>query len=139
MAAAREIQHEWRRFRHDPPGMRFRNHRHRMKRKPRWLTIVRLVIGVALVAAGVVFLFLPGPGLVGIFFGVALLAGMSTGLARLLDRAEPWARARVDGARAWWRRRSRGAQGAVIALAAVVAAAGGFVVWTEWLGPRVAG
>lgn len=139
MAAVHEMKHEWRQFRRDAPGARFLNHRRRMKRKPTWVAAVRLGLGIALVTAGVAFLFLPGPGLVGIVFGVALLAGMSTRLARLMDRAEPWLRARARALRRGWRQLSRAGKGAVIAGAAALAVAAGVVVWTQWLGPRLTG
>jgi len=84
-----EVKDEWKHFKHDHPGERFRNHRERMKDKPRGHSIVMLIVGVLLVVGGVVLLFMPGPGSLLIVFGLALIASHSKRLSELLDRAEP--------------------------------------------------
>lgn len=89
MRALADVKQEWSHFRHDTPGERFRNHRDRMKRRSKKHSLVALCIGVVLLAAGVVLLFIPGPGLLLIVFGLALVASHSKRLSDLLDRAEP--------------------------------------------------
>ncbi len=91
-SAVAELKQEWRDFKHDRPGQRFCNHRQRMQKKSRAHSIVAGALGVLLVAAGVVFLFIPGPGLPLIVFGLALVATHSDRLSRDLDRFEPWLR-----------------------------------------------
>lgn len=84
-----EVKHEWREFRHDTPGERFHNHRARMQKKSRKHAAVTIALGVLLLAGGFILLFIPGPGLLLIVFGLALVATHSTRLSDLLDRGEP--------------------------------------------------
>jgi type II secretory pathway component PulM len=88
-SAIAEMKHEWRQFRHDEPGERFCNHRQRMQHKSRKHAAVSLALGVLLLAAGTVLLFIPGPGIPLIVFGLALVATHSRRLSLLLDRGEP--------------------------------------------------
>jgi hypothetical protein len=85
----RSLSDEWHRFRADPPGERFYNHYERARRGPKAKRVLQLVVGLVLTAAGIVMCFVPGPGLLVIVFGLALLSGQSRGLARRLDRLEP--------------------------------------------------
>jgi uncharacterized protein (TIGR02611 family) len=50
--------------------------------------VIKVVIGFTLLAVGVLLLVLPGPGLVVIAFGLALLAGEFVWARRLLDRVK---------------------------------------------------
>jgi hypothetical protein len=98
-------RHEWHCFRDDEPGERFRNHHKRAHRSAsKAVAVLRVVIGAVLVASGVVMLFIPGPGLLGILFGLALIAGELRPLAAALDRAEVRVRRWGRSARARWRR-----------------------------------
>lgn len=70
-----------------------------------------LIVGSAIVLAGIVMLVLPGPGLLAIFAGLALLATEFTWAARLLRWVKTngialaqRSRARIAG---WWRRGKR--------------------------------
>ncbi|MDQ3368961.1 MAG: PGPGW domain-containing protein [Myxococcota bacterium] len=139
MAAIAGLKHEWRLFKRDAPGERFANHRKRMKEQPRWLTVVRATAGVALIGVGIVFMVLPGPGLLGVVFGLALLAGISTKLSHLMDRTEPPLRAAFQRAHAWWTARSTGAKAALIAVTAVLLAVAACLAWTYYLGPKLTG
>lgn len=95
----------WRSFRADEPGRRFTNHHNREHRSgSRAGIVVRFVIGALLIAGGVVLLFIPGPGLLAMLFGVALVAGESRWLAARMDRAELRARDRWRSWRRRWRR-----------------------------------
>jgi uncharacterized protein (TIGR02611 family) len=62
-----------------------------------------LVVGAALLAAGVVMLVLPGPGVAAILLGIVVLASEYAWVQRLRDPL--WARASsvVDVARRRWR------------------------------------
>lgn len=97
------VRREWRAFRDAPPGERFARQWQR-RRKPELakLRAIAVAVGILLLAGGVVFLFIPGPGLLVIAFGLALLAGESRVLAGWLDRAEPALRRRHAAFRRWW-------------------------------------
>jgi hypothetical protein len=88
-SALAQVKHEWRQFRHDEPGERFCNHRERMQKKSRTHAAVSFALGVLLLGAGAVLLFIPGPGLPLIVFGLALVSTHSRRLSHLLDRIEP--------------------------------------------------
>lgn len=82
--------------------------------------IARLALGGVLIGAGIVMLFIPGPGLLIVLFGLALLGGESAWLAARLDRAEPVARRGGRRGRQWWSARSRPAQGVLAAATGIV-------------------
>lgn len=106
-SAVAELKQEWRDFKHDRPGERFCNHRSRMQKKSRAHSIVAGALGVLLLAAGVLFLFIPGPGLPLIVFGLALVATHSDRLSKSLDRLEPWLRHGGRRLKYQWRAMSR--------------------------------
>ena len=87
-----ELKETWHEFKADAPGERFRNHRQRMKLKSRSFIFTVIAIGAVVLAAGIVFLFIPGPGTPLVLFGFALIAGQSRAVARAFDRGEPWLR-----------------------------------------------
>jgi hypothetical protein len=96
---------EWRSFRDDEPGKRFSNHHKRERRSAsRAGILVRAAVGALLIAGGIVLLFIPGPGLLAMLFGVALIAGESKWLATRMDRLELRARHTGSGLRRRWRR-----------------------------------
>jgi hypothetical protein len=123
-AALAEVKEEWRHFRDDKPGERFRNHRERMKHKSKKHAAVAIGLGVLLLVGGVVLLFMPGPGIPLIIFGVALIGSHSEKLSGALDRAEPRARERGHHAKRWWQELPRPRKGVLIAAAAAVATLG---------------
>lgn len=92
------LAHEWHLFKTDVPGRRFRNHKKRMEHQPTALKVALLVLGILLLAAGVFFCFIPGPGTPLIVMGLALIAARWAWLAHKLDHGEP-------KARAWWHKR----------------------------------
>ena len=79
--------------------------------------IAVFVAGLALVAAGVVMLVLPGPGLLVIIAGLAVLATEFAWAEYLLDHAKERAARTADRAkRGWQRRRRRSASGTTAAV-----------------------
>ena len=132
MSAIAEIKHEWRLLKRDRPGERFDNHRRRMSTKPKWQKVVRSILGVALIALGVVFCILPGPGSLGIVLGLALLGGMSRTIAGWMDRIEPRIRRGLERGRLFWKALSRPKKALLIGVTTLV------VVWKGWVGPVVA-
>jgi uncharacterized protein (TIGR02611 family) len=131
------LRQEWEHFKHDPPGRRFTCHRVRVReRSSRLVRVGRVVVGVVLVTIGATLLFVPGPGLLVIFFGIALFAGESAWLARLLDRAEPWARQLVSRTARWWHGTSTLTKATVITAAATLAGIAvlvGYLVWDRFV------
>ena len=132
MAAIALVKQEWRAFKRDQPGKRFRNQRRRMRNGPRSLMIAQVVLGVILVAGGGVLLFVPGPGLLFIVFGLALIAGLSKRLAGLLDRLEPPVRRVAIAARDRWRALPMIAKVGLGAIAAVCVAAFAYGMYRLW-------
>jgi hypothetical protein len=112
------LKQEWDAFKAAPPGTRFVTHHHRAQQhSSRAGRVARAGLGVVLLAAGLVMLVAPGPGLLFALFGLGLLATTSERLARALDRIEPRLRAAGRAVQAWWERRSLPAK---IALAGIV-------------------
>jgi hypothetical protein len=77
-------------FAKDEPGTRFQDRYHRIHAGGR--NIVHkaffITLGAFVIGAGIFFLPAPGPGMLIIAFGAALIAQESLALARLMDRAE---------------------------------------------------
>lgn len=80
----------WHCFWRDPPGQRFARRHERVSGGGGHMLgrVLRGSLGVVLILIGLVFMALPGPGFVPVLAGLALLAGESARLARVLDRAE---------------------------------------------------
>ena len=84
------VNSSWHSLRRDAPGRRFTRRYERLRgrgHRPAW-RVLRAVGGVALVLVGVVFMVLPGPGIVPVVAGLALMASDSPRIARWLDAAE---------------------------------------------------
>jgi len=125
-----ELKKHWRTFRDATPGKRFEKlHEARTDSPP---PIVFYAIGAILLAGGVVLLFIPGPGLLLIAFGGALIARQSPWLAKRLDRLELVLRRLARRAAASWRRSSVAVRGALVTGAAIGAAGAGYVGYL-WL------
>lgn len=127
-----EMKATWRAFREADPGERFLRYHERLKEQGGKGRVVRMLLGVLLVAAGVAMLVLPGPGILGLLFGVALVAGDSERLAKALDRLEVRARRVANRARHRWRVLGVPARVALVTLAGLVAGAGAWLAWT-WM------
>lgn len=96
--------------------------------------VLKIVAAVALLLLGLVEVLFPGPAVLFIVAGGALLAGESKTIARLMDALE------VRGRRIWrlardhWRAASPGSRGAVVSLVAAMAAVSGFLVYRALAG-----
>jgi uncharacterized protein (TIGR02611 family) len=66
--------------------------------------IAVLIVGVALLAAGLVMIVTPGPGLLLIIAGLAVLATEFAWAERMLDRAKEQASKAKDSTLGRWRR-----------------------------------
>lgn len=131
----RRVWNEWRRFRYDQPGRRFRNYRaHLHRHASGGVRACCLFGGLVLTAAGVAMCFLPGPGVPVLFLGFAMFAGESRTLARWLDRLEPALRRRVADVQRWWRRLPFLAR-AVCVVLIIIATGAAMRAWWAVFGP----
>ena len=132
MAVASDLKREWQTFKHDRPGCRFEHQCDRMRNGSRKLMYLQVALGVLLLAGGVVLLFIPGPGLLLIVFGLGLVAGLSRPLARALDRMEPPVRDRAVRAKRRWEHLPIAAKGLLIAGAVVAGCAAMYAMYRLW-------
>ena len=126
-----ELKKSWLVFRKAPSGERFQM-LYRERKGHGTSRILVAVVGIFLLAGGVVLLFIPGPGLPLIAFGVALVAQQSLWLAKLLDRLEPALRRLARRAKAFWKRAAPPLKAALVSGAVLVAAAavyGGYLAF----------
>ena len=97
------VQRQWQHFKATPCGRRFQT-RHRLRRSSGGSVARKVLIsgmGVLVVLAGIVMIVLPGPGMLAIILGAALIAEESLFAARVLDRFDLW----VTGLYKRWRAR----------------------------------
>jgi hypothetical protein len=88
-------------------GRRFQQRYARRRAVPcgalkKWMS---MLAGAVVVLVGIVLLPLPGPGMLVVLFGAALMAGHSLAIARVLDRAELTLRRRLSPLAARFRAR----------------------------------
>jgi hypothetical protein len=101
-----ELKKSWAAFKKGSPGERFESFHRERKKSGGTSRFVFTVLGVVLLAGGVVLLFIPGPGFLLIAFGGALLAQQSLWLARLLDKSELISRKIARRAKDLWKKAS---------------------------------
>lgn len=99
------MKREWRAFKGDEPGKRFQDHHDRMQHRSAALRWGMPILGIVLLAAGLVLCFIPGPGTPLIVFGLAMIGARWGWLARQLDKAEVALRRKYRHAKAWLKRR----------------------------------
>ena len=95
-----QLKKDWKILRENRPGNRFQaryRYRENQSVSSRVKRVVKIIIGIALIPLGILLWFVPGPGWLIIFIGLALLAGRSKTLSRLLDRAELFVRKIIPG------------------------------------------
>ena len=100
---AASLRRQWDHFAASSSGRRFEA-RYRLRRARRYGFLWRILIsgaGVALMLAGLAMLVLPGPGILALIIGAALIAEESLVAARILDRMDAW----VSGKLKAWRAR----------------------------------
>lgn len=94
-----KLKRSWRQLKAGRPGHRFQAQYEAQQRshRPAWARPVWMAAGTVVMAVGVVALPAPGPGVLVIAFGAALLARESLIAARILD----WIELRLREAWAW--------------------------------------
>lgn len=111
MPNLRRVKQHWTRLMRGSPGRRFverykRAHRPRGRAGLAW-RILRFGGGLVLLVFGLVEIVLPGPAVLFLFLGGALLATESYAVARLMDGSELLARGVWRRWRVFWRGRTR--------------------------------
>ncbi len=86
------LREHWRHFSARPAGRRFQMRWRANREKPAGLARKLLLMGLGslLLLAGTAMLVLPGPGVLVMIIGAALIAQESLFAARLLDRLDQW-------------------------------------------------
>jgi uncharacterized protein (TIGR02611 family) len=137
MGTLREIQEAYAEFRATPPGRRFRERHLRRKewrKGSRLRRTLKVVAGLLLFVVGLIMMPAPGPGIVVVFPGAALLADEFLFMARLLDKAEVLLRKAVGWVWDRFRRLSRPLQVLAVLLAFSLGAAMAYGAWRFWSG-----
>jgi uncharacterized protein (TIGR02611 family) len=100
------FKRQWQELAASAAGRRFQDRYHRRREKSQ-SPLMRMITGVAglvLLVAGVLMLFVPGPGALTMLVGAALLAERSLVAARVLDWLELKSRDLARWARQAWRK-----------------------------------
>jgi hypothetical protein len=130
-----EWKREWRAFEKAPAGKRFvrRYESRKLETGSRWKRLVAIALGLALIAAGAIMLVIPGPGILFVGFGGALIAREFRWAAVALDGAEVRLRKLAGFAKRFWKGASLALRAAVVAGAAVLAGGAGYLAWNWFL------
>ncbi|MSR35248.1 MAG: hypothetical protein EXR95_01215 [Gemmatimonadetes bacterium] len=128
----------WAELKNGQPGKRFQKRYERKAEDGRTAARKPLLIGAGLVVlvVGIFFLPAPGPGIIIVAIGAAMLAEQSLIAARMLDWSELRAREVMERAVAVWERSSPVARGAIVLLGGALAAAGAYAAWQMTFGRR---
>jgi uncharacterized protein (TIGR02611 family) len=117
------MKESWSSFKASKPGHRFRDsYRRRQESEGGGFSvrrIINLVLGSVLVVGSAFLGWLPGPGILTFFLGLALVAGEFSPVARLLDWSEVWLRKLARPAKRIWDRSSPAGKAAIVAVIAV--------------------
>lgn len=118
----KELSEHWDDFKHYPPGERFERYYRSRHHTQRSLGKKALLIsaGILIMATGVIFLAIPGPGLLVMLVGAALIARESLFVSRLFDRVEPHLWQLTKWCEAKWRNLSLGGKALLIATAVLL-------------------
>jgi uncharacterized protein (TIGR02611 family) len=88
------LKDDWRQFKSAKPGKRFleQYETNQKERASKWVRVALITLGVVVVLIGLVALPAPGPGILIVAAGVALLARESRWIAERMDAVELKAR-----------------------------------------------
>jgi hypothetical protein len=90
---------------------------------------VLIGLGLVVLLAGLFFLPAPGPGIVIVALGLAILAEQSLIAARMIDWSELRAREVIDWCVDLWERSGMAARVAIVVLGAAIAGAAAYGAW----------
>ena len=124
------FKQSWREFKKGRPGRRFqeRYERRQKDRDKRSLLgrYMKPVAGLVLMAVGIVFCIIPGPGIPLVLVGAGLLAEEFRFAARALDWLEVQIRKLIRWVLHWWKHAPRVEKYAVLIVAAAALGAAGY-------------
>ena len=125
------LKENWRELKDGEPGSRFVDHFERRQERSTsaWKRVALMVVGVALLVAGLFMLIAPGPGILGVFIGGGLIAQEWRTAARVMDWLEVQVRKVTEPAKRAWDRASRPVRVALVALSLLVAASVGIATY----------
>ena len=122
------LKKRWKEFKKAPPGERFERMHSAGKKSGLPLgRIVMVIAGVAMIVGGVVLLAIPGPGLLVIAFGAALIAQQFLWVARRLDRLELALRNLHAKALRFWKQSSTPVRASILGTSALCAAGAAYL------------
>lgn len=124
----RKLRRQWKAMTDADPGKRFQvryEQRRHMRVSALW-TPLYVLVGSALFVLGLTMLVAPGPGLIVLFIGAALIGQESLVVARALDRTEVGLRRALKAALRGWQRAPAVAKAALIILGASAVAGAGW-------------
>lgn len=103
------LKQSWQRFKQSKPGERFQDQHHNGssgQSRP-VMRVLRMALGIVITLVGLVLMPAPGPGMLIVALGLAMLAHESLIVAKALDRAELWARPYALRVLGWWKEKRR--------------------------------
>jgi hypothetical protein len=131
LSALANAKKSWAELKRGKPGKRFQE-RYKRKNpggKRSGKKLATLILGFIVFAAGLFFLPAPGPGIIIVALGAALIAQASLLGARALDWCELKIRALIAWALGVWESAGAVARAAIVMGGIVIAAAGGYGAW----------
>lgn len=100
----KQLKQAWAELKKSRPGKRFQDlHDRRKSKRKAWQAPLLLALGAVLTIAGVIMLVIPGPGLLFIFAGLAVIARESRWVAQALDGLELWLQPLIERSVGVWR------------------------------------
>ena len=132
------LKRSWEVLKRGQPGRRFQERAARQSRdRSSRLWVRRFVepaIGIILMALGLFFCLVPGPGIPLLLLGAAILSERSRPVARALDWLEVKARKVLGYVRRWWKRAPVPQKVAVVAVATLALVGAGFGAYAATVG-----
>ena len=130
------IKQAWQQFKSAEPGNRFEDayKRRQQASHSAWRKAAFVIVGVALMIAGIVLMPAPGPGSIVLILGAGLVAQESLYMARALDWSELRLRALASWALQFWRTASIVTRILLVLGGAAVAAAAAFATYKLMFG-----
>ena len=131
----RKLRQQWKAMNAARPGRRFqiRYHQRRHMRASALWTPLYVMVGSLLFVLGLTMLVAPGPGLIVLFVGAALIAQESLVVARALDRSEIGGRRAARTASRLWKRAPAVGKAGIIAVSAFALAGAGWGAYTVFI------
>jgi hypothetical protein len=106
MAVLTNLSRTWQAFKRAKPGERFRNaqRNRRRTRKSKWSSVVSIIVGIVVIAIGLVATLTPGPGGLVVVLGAALISRESAVVAKAMDKVEVALRVAGRWCQRFWKR-----------------------------------